>query len=321
MGGDEHRTLRILTQLLDSLKRPVCSRTASESPSYAGQPFWFLGENIALNKDADIARRAKRKDLFVKLVETIATLRGESGCPWDREQTRDSVKMNLVEEAYEALDAIDRSDPKMLTQELGDLLIQVLFHSQISSEMGEFDVGDVLSAAVEKLIRRHPHVFGGEKVRDSKEVLLNWEEIKKSERGAQSVLADIPSSLPGFMRALVVQDKVGRVGFEWPDVSGAIAKIREEVLELERAMAANDQSRVCAECGDLLLIAVNLGRYLKVNPDDVLREAVQRFERRFKFVEASLKRDGKSPADATLEQMDALWNECKSREPGSEGEK
>jgi len=268
-----------------------------------------------LNKDADVARMARRKDLFVELVETIASLRGENGCPWDREQTRNSVKMNLVEEAYEALDAIDRSDPKMLTQELGDLLIQVLFHSQISSEMGDFGIEDVLSAAVEKLIRRHPHVFGGEDVKDSKEVLQNWEEIKKGERGAQSVLADIPSSLPGFMRALVVQDKVGRVGFEWPDVSGALAKIREEVSELERAMAADDQLRVCAEYGDLLLIAVNLGRYLKVNPDDVLREAVQRFERRFRFVEASLKRDGKSPADATLEQMDALWNECKSREP------
>jgi len=273
-----------------------------------------------LSEDAAASPKGRIAELFMKLVETIATLRGENGCPWDREQTRDSVKMNLVEEAYEALDAIDRSDPKMLAQELGDLLIQVLFHSQISSEMGEFDVGDVLSVAVEKLIRRHPHVFGSEEVRDSKEVLKNWEEIKKAERGALSVLAGIPGSLPGFMRALVVQDKVGRVGFEWPDVGGALAKVAEEAVELEHAIASNDESDVRAEYGDLLFIAVNLGRYLKVNPDDALREAVQRFERRFKFIEASLKREGKSPADATLEEMDALWNECKSREPGAEGQ-
>ena len=262
-------------------------------------------------QDADAAQ------LFVRLVEIMATLRGENGCPWDREQTRDSVKMNLVEEAYEALDAIHRSNPRMFAQELGDLMMQVVFHARISEEMGEFDIGDVLSAAVDKLTRRHPHVFGNQKIKDSKEVLKNWEEIKKGERGAKSVLADIPQALPGFMRALVVQEKVGRVGFEWPDVAGALDKLREEILELEDATDAGHQAQIDAEYGDLLFIALNLGRYLKANPDDALRNAVQRFERRFRHIEASLNKEGKTPADATLELMDSLWDESKARESDS----
>jgi len=256
-------------------------------------------------------------ELFVRLVKIMATLRGENGCPWDREQTRDSVKMNLVEEAYEALDAIHQSNPRMFAQELGDLMMQVVFHARISQEMGEFDISDVLSAAVDKLIRRHPHVFADQKIKDSKDVLRKWEEIKKGERGAKSVLADIPRSLPGFMQALVVQEKVGRVGFEWPDAVGAFAKLREEILELEDAAGAADQARINAEYGDLLLIALNLGRYLKANPDDALRDAVQRFERRFRYVEASLNEEGKTPADATLELMDSLWDESKAKEPDS----
>jgi len=261
--------------------------------------------------DADAA------ELFTRLVEIMATLRGENGCPWDREQTRDSVKMNLVEEAYEALDAIHQCNPKMFAQELGDLMMQVVFHARISEEMDEFDISDVLSAAIDKLIRRHPHVFADKKVKDSKDVLLKWEEIKKGERGAKSVLADIPRSQPGFMQALVVQEKVGRVGFEWPDFAGAFDKLREEILELEEATGIGDQAQINAEYGDLLFIALNLGRYLKANPDDALRDAVQRFEHRFKHIEASLSKEGKTPADATLEVMDSLWDESKAEEPGS----
>ncbi len=270
-----------------------------------------------MTKQDKTVQDASTAELFVRLVEIMATLRGENGCPWDREQTRDSVKMNLIEEAYEALDAIHQRKPMMFAQELGDLMMQVVFHARISEEMGEFDIKDVLSAAVDKLIRRHPHVFGREQVADSKEVLKNWEEIKKAERGAKSVLADIPRSQPGFMQALVVQEKVARVGFEWPDVGGALDKIHEELLELQDAIGECDQARIEAEYGDLLLIALNLGRYLKVNPDDALRDAVQRFEHRFKYIEASLRKENKTPSDASLELMDSLWDESKISEGGS----
>ncbi|MBN2208909.1 MAG: nucleoside triphosphate pyrophosphohydrolase [Candidatus Coatesbacteria bacterium] len=270
-----------------------------------------------MNDQADSTSDSSIAELFTRLVEIMATLRGENGCPWDREQTRDSVKMNLVEEAYEALDAVAKSNPEMFAQELGDLMMQVVFHARISEEMGEFDISDVLSAAVGKLVRRHPHVFAGQEVKDSKEVLKNWEEIKMGERGAESVLADIPRSLPGFLQALVVQDKVGRVGFEWPDIRGAFGKLREEIIELEDAIKAGDQARVSAEYGDLLFIALNLGKYLKSNPDDALRDAVRRFGRRFRHVEASLRAQGKTPVDATLELMDSLWDESKVGEGGS----
>ncbi|MCD6327529.1 nucleoside triphosphate pyrophosphohydrolase [bacterium] len=267
-----------------------------------------------INPEMPRERASEIADIFLKLVDVIAALRGENGCPWDKEQTRDSVKMNLVEEAYEALDAIREAIPSKIASELGDLMIQVLFHSQISQELGEFDVGDVLSAAIDKLVRRHPHVFSDAKVSDSKEVLKNWEDIKKVERGGESVLADIPQSLPGFLRALVVQDKVGRVGFEWPDKKGAILKVREELAELEEALASGRKDRIDAEYGDLILIVLNLGRYIGSNPDDALRDAVMRFEERFKCVELALKRAGMTPSEATLELMDSLWDECKSKE-------
>lgn len=252
--------------------------------------------------------------LFVQLIDIVARLRGEDGCPWDREQTRDSVKMNLVEEAFEALDAINKSDSRMLASELGDLLMQVVFHARMSEEMGEFDIRDVLCAVIEKLVRRHPHVFGEAAVKDSKEVLRNWEQIKKAERGARSVLADIPESLPGFLRALVVQDKVGRVGFEWPDSASAMSKVEEELQELRSAIEGGNRERIEAEYGDLLLIALNLGRYLGANPDDVLRAAIRRFERRFRYVEIHLAQRGLSPEEAGLEAMDSLWDESKSTE-------
>ncbi|MBN1593349.1 MAG: nucleoside triphosphate pyrophosphohydrolase [Candidatus Coatesbacteria bacterium] len=253
-------------------------------------------------------------ELFRKLIEIIATLRGENGCPWDREQTRESVKMNLIEEAYEALDAIHQNKPDMFAQELGDLMMQIVFHARISQEMGEFGMREVLTAAVEKLIRRHPHVFAQEEVADSADVLKKWEEIKKSERGSKSVLAEIPRSQPGFMQALVVQEKVARVGFEWPDVSGAIDKVIEELHELRCALQEGARERIHEEYGDLLMIAINLGRYLKSNPDDALRDAVQRFEGRFKYVEDALREQGKSPDEASLELMDFLWDESKRRQ-------
>ena len=271
----------------------------------------FFDGKTRLTEQPQLQRARRVGRLFAKLVRIIARLRGENGCPWDREQTADSIKNNLVEEAFEALDAINSGQTDRIASELGDVLIQVVFQSQIAEEKGEFSVEDVLSAAAGKLVSRHPHVFGNTKLANSKEVLLRWEEMKREERGQDSVLADIPKSMPGFFQALVVQEKVGRVGFEWPDKKGVLAKLKEEMEELRSAIEKGDQASVRREYGDLLLVALNLGRYLGASPDDVLRDAVRRFEKRFRYVERELMKVGKRPNEVTLGLMDKLWEDSK----------
>lgn len=252
---------------------------------------------------------------FVKLVETVAELRSEHGCPWDREQTHQSLRKHLIEEAYEVIAAIDRENPAKLREELGDLLLQVLLHAQLAHEVAEFDIADVCLSIREKLRRRHPHVFGGVEVSGVADVLHNWEEIKAREPGyeerVESVMAGIPESLPALMRAAEVSKRAVRVGFEWPDMQGVIDKLQEEVEELKKAVSEGDREEIKSEVGDLLFTAVNVARYNGLDAEESLREMLSRFIERFGSIEASARASGKHISELTLDEMEQVWNEAK----------
>lgn len=261
-----------------------------------------------------------------KLVDLVARLRGENGCPWDREQTRETLKPMLIEEAYEVLDALDGASPAELKEELGDLLFQVVFHAQIAQEKGEFRLADIIDRLHEKMVRRHPHVFGGADLRTADDVLRNWEDIKAAERGTssasspdsgKSLLDGIPSRLPALHQAYQMTAKASRVGFDWPDLEAILEKLKEEAAETLEAHAAKDQSRLVDEAGDLLFVAVNVARFLGVDPETALRHSNRKFERRFRYLEAKIKGQGRELKEASLAEMDALWDEAKKLESDS----
>ncbi len=265
---------------------------------------------------------------FDKVVSIMARLRAPDGCPWDRKQTHDSLKPYLLEETYEVLETIDHGDLPKLKEELGDVLLQVLFHSQIGTETGSFTIEDVLRVLGDKLIRRHPHVFGekggGDQSLNSDQVLHRWEEIKRAERKdagkPDSMLQDVPKALPALLRAYQIQARAARVGFDWPDnlqgLAGVFGKVTEELGELQEAVAAQTTptpptAEVTAELGDLLFSIVNLARHVKVNPEDTLRQATNRFTDRFQYIERQAALTGRTMADLTLDQMEAYWTEAK----------
>jgi len=246
---------------------------------------------------------------FGRLVEVVARLRRE--CPWDRKQTHESIRPYLIEEAYEVAEAIGSGDDGELKEELGDLLLQVVFHARMAEERGAFSVGDVVKGLVEKLVRRHPHVFGEVEVEDAEEVLERWEEIKKKE-GRESLLDGVPRSLPALLRARRVQEKASKVGFDWERAEGALGKLGEELGELEDAMRSGDRVRAEEELGDLLFSVVNLSRFLGLDPEWALHKAIDKFVARFKKVEEELAERGRDPREATLEEMDRIWDETKA---------
>ena len=254
---------------------------------------------------------------FAELVEIMARLRGKDGCPWDREQTPESIKPYLIEEAYEVLEAIDEQEPAKLQEELGDLLLQVVFHAQMAEEAGDFSIEDVLVAINEKLVRRHPHVFGDLRAETAQEVLFNWEQIKQRERrvakGHASLLDGVPRELPSLLRAHRLQEKASRVGFDWKEAQEVFRKVEEELGELRAAMQGQAADRVEAELGDLLFALVNLSRFLAVNPEEALRKTIARFIARFRYIEEELARRGRSLGEASLGEMDALWAEAKAK--------
>lgn len=256
-------------------------------------------------------------DRFGELVQIMARLRGENGCPWDREQTHASIKPYLLEETYEVLESIDENDPAKLEEELGDLALQVVFHAQMADEAGLFTIADVLRGINEKLRRRHPHIFGDVKADTAQEVLFNWEQIKKLERekaqGHASLLDGVPRELPALLRAHRLQEKASRVGFDWNETRQVFQKVEEELAELRAAMESKQPDRMEAELGDLLFSLVNLGRFIAVNPEDALRKTIARFIARFQYIEEELARRGKAPGQVTLEEMDALWAEAKAK--------
>jgi len=258
--------------------------------------------------------------LFARFVELIARLRAPGGCPWDREQTHESVKPMTIEEAYEVAHAIDERDDDELEGELGDLLLQVVFHASIAEERKAFGLREVIERVSAKMVRRHPHVYGGDDASPAGEVLRNWEAIKAAEREAkgkddESMLDSVHGGLPAVMEAFQMTTKVSRVGFDWKTADGALAKLDEEALELREAIRAGTDARAVAEeIGDLLFVAVNVARLAGVDPESALKAANRKFRRRFRHVEERLRADGRRPADSTLEEMDRLWDEAKRRE-------
>jgi len=253
------------------------------------------------------------KDPFRELVEIIDILRSPEGCPWDREQTFATLRPYLLEETYEILQLIDDNDFARLREELGDLIMHIVFQAQLGKEMGLFDINDVLTAINNKLIHRHPHVFGDVKVNSTEEVLENWEKIKLDEKKKRRLLGGVPRNAPSLLRAFRVQEKAAGVGFEWPDVSGVLDKLHEELGELKEAHAKGDQAKVFEEFGDVLFVLVNVGRYWGIPAEDALRGTVGKFMNRFAYVEDRLAESGRSLHDATLEEMDAYWDEAKAK--------
>lgn len=252
--------------------------------------------------------------MFRRAVGTMARLREPGGCPWDREQSHETIKSYLIEEAYEVVEAIDQKDDRVLAEELGDLLFQILFHARIAEEQGRFTIADVLESNVTKMRSRHPHVFGALKLADSRAVLQHWEELKKREKKERtSVLDGVPKDLPALLKAHRIQDKASRIGFDWESLDGVFAKLDEELAELRGAVKAGSRSRIQEELGDLLFSIVNLARFLKSDPDSALRRTIDKFILRFRHIERELKKRGKDPSRSTLAEMDALWNQAKAK--------
>jgi tetrapyrrole methylase family protein/MazG family protein len=256
--------------------------------------------------------------LFNRLLDIMARLRGPGGCPWDREQTRESLKPFLIEEAYEVLEALNSGEREALREELGDLLFQVVFHAHVAQELGEFSMSDVLERLVGKMTRRHPHVFGDRTVESSREALSQWEAIKHSEANAEgksrSVLDGVPRSLPALLRAQRLQVKAGRVGFDWQSPEAAWAKVEEEASEVSRALASGDPAKVGEEFGDLLFSLVNVARLLGMDAEGSLQAAVDKFCRRFQLMEAEMTAGGRALADASLEELERVWERAKARD-------
>ena len=248
-------------------------------------------------------------DQFETLVNILAKLRAPGGCPWDREQTHASLRDDLLEECYEVLEALDEGDSRRLCEELGDLLLQIVFHARIATEAGDFELGDVIREINAKLVRRHPHVFGSLQVKDADEVLRNWEALKKEERGSEtSILANVPRQLPALSYSQDVQGRVVRVGFDWENIDGVIDKLVEEVNELKQA---GSQVQRMHEFGDLLFTLVNVARRLGVDSEAALREANQRFYRRFSHMEEACRKRGVNLGDLSFDEQNALWEEAK----------
>ena len=242
----------------------------------------------------------------------MAVLRAENGCPWDREQTRESLTPYLVEETYEVLEAIDEGSPQKIKEELGDLLFQIVFHCQLAKERGEFSMEDVIDAISEKMTGRHPHVFGDAKFETSEKVMKQWEDRKKEEgKNRESILEGIPKELPALLKAHRIQSRAARVGFDWNRVGEVMEKLDEELSEFREALEQKDQSAIEDELGDVFFVLVNISRFVGVNPEDALRKTISKFISRFRYIEMNAASSGRKLSDMTLQEMDVLWEEAK----------
>jgi tetrapyrrole methylase family protein/MazG family protein len=263
---------------------------------------------------------AARRPTFDDLVRVITRLRAPGGCPWDREQTHETIKRNLLEEAYEVAEAIEKDDPDKLEEELGDFLMQPVMHAVIAAEEGVFTLDDVIAGITEKLIRRHPHVFGTVDAEDTETVLKNWEAIKRKEKGnadRTSVLDGVPVTMPALMRASDISRKAAKAGFEWPDAPAVLDKVQEEIEELRAEIRAADKPRAAEEIGDLLFSLVNVARWLKIDPEESLRQMVKRFAERFRAMEAFAAEDARKMTELSPEEWDAYWVRAKSAAGGA----
>ena len=292
-------------------------------------------KKVALRKSRR-APRAKKTNAsggsagqwFEKLVRLQARLRASHGCPWDREQTHATLRTYLIEEAYEVLDALESGKDAKFADEMGDLLLQIVFHSQIATEEGRFSVADVIRGVHEKMVRRHPHVFGEKRAKNAAEVLKNWEQIKQEERRAkgqpassaskntaakESLLDGVPRGLPALMEGFQLTRRAARIGFDWDSTSGIFDKLEEEMHELRKALSQGDAGEIEAELGDLLFVGINLARFLKVDPEIAVKKANAKFSRRFREMEALAAERGTTLAAVPRAELETLWEEAKSR--------
>ncbi|MBR1466747.1 MAG: nucleoside triphosphate pyrophosphohydrolase [Bacteroidaceae bacterium] len=261
--------------------------------------------------------REEKLAAFGRLLDVLDTLREK--CPWDRKQTNESLRPNTIEEVFELCDALMKDDDKNISKELGDVLMHVVFYSRIGSEKGVFDIADVCNQECDKLIFRHPHVYGDATAKDAGEVLQKWEQIKLKEKdGNKTVLGGVPNSLPSLIKAYRVQEKAANVGFDWEKPEDVWAKVKEEIAEFEQEVAHKDKEQAMAEFGDVLFSLVNAARLYHINPDNALEHTNQKFISRFNYVEAKAKEAGKALNEMTLEEMDALWNEAKKNQTTTE---
>lgn len=256
---------------------------------------------------------ANTSEVFEKLIEILATLRGPNGCPWDKEQTYQDINPYLLEEAHEAVESIDRKDFAGLKEELGDLLVHIFFYSQLATEEKKFGAVSVAQSACEKLIRRHPHVFGDSKASNTHEVLVQWEKIKQSEKKKESILEGLPKAIPALIKAFRLGEKSSRVGFDWKETEGILAKVAEETAELKEAIGDKNQEAIEKEYGDLLFTLANLGRFLKIDPETALRKTCDRFIQRFQWIEKKTKRNQQILQKLSLREWDEMWEEAKQR--------
>lgn len=271
---------------------------------------------IPANREEEIQRRS-----FARLHEIVGILRSPEGCPWDREQTHDSIRKNLIEETYEVLETIDEDDPDHMKEELGDLLLQIMLHSQMEEEVGTFTVYDVIQELNDKLIFRHPHVFGDKAAGNAEEALRNWDGMKAEEKrrkGIQpereSALSGVPRDLPALMKAYKLQKKAAKVGFDWDNIEDVLAKIAEELEELRQAIQEGTGEERMLELGDLLFAAVNVARFIDADPEEALTRTNRKFIERFRYIEDSLHKQGRTASDSTLDEMERLWQEAKRTE-------
>jgi tetrapyrrole methylase family protein/MazG family protein len=263
-----------------------------------------------------IKKSNKIKNWVLSLEGIMSRLRGEGGCPWDREQTHETLKKYLIEEAYELVDAIDDGDDRHIVEELGDVLLQVVFHSQIAKERKRFDLQEVARICCEKLMRRHPHVFGDKKISDAQGVIKQWDEIKKEEKSSltrKSALDGVPRHLPALSQAEKIQKKASKIGFDWPEVDAVVSKIDEELEEVKEGLKKGNKDIIREEIGDLLFAVVNLSRFQGESAEELLRGTVKKFYLRFQFIEKELEKIGKRVEECTLEELDKIWQRSKAQ--------
>jgi tetrapyrrole methylase family protein/MazG family protein len=263
-----------------------------------------------MRKDFEIKEHYQIQDLL----QIMRILRGDDGCPWDREQDHDTIRKNMIEETYEVVEAIDRKDSDMLCEELGDVLLQVVFHARMEEEAGGFNFDDVCDGICQKLILRHPHIFGDVVAKTSEQVLNNWDEIKKKEKGqktATDTLRSVPAVLPALMRAEKVQHRAAKTGFDYPDPAGAFADLKSEVVELEEALQGQNAAHIQEELGDVLFSVVNVSRKLHIDPEEALTRSTEKFMDRFDKVERIATNRGVRMSDSSLDELNALWAQAK----------
>ncbi len=256
----------------------------------------------------------KEKRPLYRFEEIITALRGENGCPWDKKQTHQSLRPYLIEEAYEALDAIESGDPLHIREELGDILLQIYLHAEIAREQNQFTIDDIAESIIKKIILRHPHVFGDAQVRDADHVADRWEQIKKAEKPhRESILDGVPKHLPALLKAYRIQQKVSRVGFDWERIEDIAAKLDEEVGELKSAITTSDKEKITEEAGDILFSIANLLRFMQINPEEALEQTNIKFIKRFQYIEKRSAEREKQIEDMTIDEMESLWQEAKGK--------